>query len=165
MDRSLAKSLVGKFPVVAHFIVVAAVLIIIFGIRYYILATTCSDWSEGTGEIIESKVARTFSEKPEHRYISKVKYKYVVNGKSYIGKRITFQREHIYSQHSVDFIIDKYPVGKIVKVYYSPNNPRNVVLERGYSKKVYFAPIFGVVLLLLATVLYLFKKYYYKKCL
>ncbi len=57
-----------------------------------------------------------------------VEYEYSVENKQYRGKRISLAE--IISGSEIEAVLERYPVGAVVTVYYDPNNPNNSLLER-----------------------------------
>lgn len=91
-----------------------------------------SKWPQTIGEIVESAIeareksnmdgATTTANYPS------IVYKYEVQGKEYIGKRISVGEQA--PDFELQATIAKYPVGRTVPVYYNPGNPKDAVLER-----------------------------------
>lgn len=64
-----------------------------------------------------------------------VEYEYHVGGKQYRGKRITIGEKT--SGYEIEEILDRYPVGTEVTVYYDPADPQKAVLERDFPRWVW----------------------------
>ncbi len=67
----------------------------------------------------------------------------------YTGDKIAFGGDVGGSRKKANEMIAQYPVGKNVSVYYDPNNPEDVVLERRMGSKGLL--IIGVVFTLIAV--------------
>ncbi len=64
-------------------------------------------------------------------YFPKVQYEYSVMGKTYTGGRIAFGASKGFSSRAgAEKVLERYPVGATVTVYYNPDNPADAVLER-----------------------------------
>jgi hypothetical protein len=63
-------------------------------------------------------------------YHYSIEYEFTVNGKSYRSDEITFNDNYSIHQEFAQTYINKYPVGKMVVVYYDPHDPSFSVLER-----------------------------------
>lgn len=89
-------------------------------------------WSTTQGEITKSDLRREASiESTNSLYYPDVEYKYEFLDTEYIGQRISFGGETGYSMRSkTEEILEKYPVGQSMTVYYDPNEPEEAVLER-----------------------------------
>lgn len=91
-------------------------------------------WMETTGTVIESCVESR--KKPADDIDSdtavtnspNVVYEYRVNDQSFRNGRITIGERT--SEYELESILDRYPVGAQVLVYYNPANPQEAVLER-----------------------------------
>jgi uncharacterized protein YneF (UPF0154 family) len=79
-------------------------------------------------------------------YEAMVHYRYKVNGKSHIGKNVSFGEYAVNTDTRAKRVSASYPVGKSVKVYYNPENHGEAVLVPG-ALGLY--PIFLVVGILL----------------
>jgi len=74
-----------------------------------------------------------------------IAYVFIVNDRQYTGERVSFG----FSSHA----LERYPVGRTVQVYYSPENPTVSVLEPGFGINTKTAT---VAILLLVLVIALF---------
>lgn len=70
-----------------------------------------------------------------YTYEPAVKYHYIVDGKKYVGDRINFTQtdayKHAQGRRRAENILQNYPVGKKLKVYYDPKEPKESVLVAG----------------------------------
>ena len=109
-------------------------------------------WQGTTGKIVESEVCggwarvgtgrSTWIEKP------KIAYRYVVNGREYIGHDIAPTEIDTSSKLDAVKKIEPYPVGKEVTVYYDPSTPQDSVLQKKASPVAFAAfGLIGVVML------------------
>jgi len=71
----------------------------------------------------------------EARWTADVRYDYSVGGRSFSGTTISFvfPQEEWGKKCFPQRVVDRYPVGKTVRVYYHPSNPKLAVLEPGIS--------------------------------
>jgi len=69
-------------------------------------------------------------------YAAKVKYVYTVEGKKYSGNSISAFEVYDTAGFIAKRIIEKYPRGKVVDVYYSPSDPRISCLKRGIKNPI-----------------------------
>jgi hypothetical protein len=86
-------------------------------------------WHMTTGKIIKSRVevmgGETASVSP------RIVYEYDVYGRTYQSEQIRAGGIYITDPNRSAYeIVDSYPVGKDVTVYYDPNNPEDAALER-----------------------------------
>ena len=92
----------------------------------------------------------------QNSYYSDIVYDYQVAGASYSGTRVTFGGLWlIYNNGSnksqVRAVLDRYPVGKQVSVYYDPNAPETAVLEPKITDRTWTPLVFSVLFLLWGT--------------
>lgn len=89
-------------------------------------------WVETMGRVVKSRVEVSGGD-----YVSvmpRVVYEYEVNGQNYKSELIRagdkFLRIQTGGSRTAYDIVDKYPEGSAVTVYYNPQNPSEAVLER-----------------------------------
>lgn len=111
---------------------VVGVVLLGFWYRGRNRAKLAMTWPQVPGRIIESTVVgdKDFDGGDNK---ARVLYSYVVNGVSLQSKSVG---AGVFS--SPAGIVKRYPVGKQVQVYYDPENPRSVVLERSGSGPIIF---------------------------
>lgn len=98
-----------------------------------------ADWPSVQGKIITSEVvswldtSRRSGSKITHE--AKVSYRYFVKGRGYSSNRVSFdQLGPTAGKEYPREIVDRYPEGKGVKVYYDPADPGVSVLEVGDTR-------------------------------
>ena len=62
---------------------------------------------------------------------SRVRFRYHVEGKEFVGKRVFFGDSLNSTASVIERRISKYPKGMEVSVFYDPIHPRSAVLEPG----------------------------------
>lgn len=102
--------------------------------RYFLkrvkMAKRSTDWSEITGTILESKIART----GVHRFKIKpvIKYEYEINKNKFTNNWIIIGNLFIQATPlEIYTLIKRYPVHSATKIYYDPNRPQHAVLIPG----------------------------------
>jgi len=80
------------------------------------------------GVIIASKVEST-STSDGRSYSAEIEFEYDLNGQRYTGDRHSYFSFGTSSQTHSQEIVDRYPVGREVSVYYDPGEPSESVLE------------------------------------
>lgn len=94
------------------------------------------NWLTTQGTILTSKITQEFTRDRHHgtgqgTYVPHVEYEYRLRGRTYHGNTVHPTGLQSCSIHSVcQRIINKYPVGQTVNVYYDPDNPENACLDR-----------------------------------
>ena len=114
-------------------------------------------WPSVEGKITSSYVQKQMrsvkdsSKKPT--YYAKVRYQYEVSGKIYTGDRISFSGgEGGEKKSESQAVVDHYPSGQKVIVYYDPKHPDKAVLERGLIWKTFMPLVAGLAFLAVAIV-------------
>jgi len=91
-------------------------------------------WANTFGSIVESRLDQStnYSEDgPTVSYSPLVRYTYSVIGQPFTGEKITFGLTEAHSRSSkAQEVLNRYPLGKQVTVYYDPNDPSQAILER-----------------------------------
>ncbi|MGB8980394.1 MAG: DUF3592 domain-containing protein [Anaerolineales bacterium] len=95
-------------------------------------------WPTSQGTVVESRVRESTSQDQDGftstSYFPEVRYLYHVLGSEYEGNMITFGSQSGGAQNKVVEVINRYPTGSTVTVYYDPEKPSMAVLERSVSK-------------------------------
>lgn len=105
------------------------------GLYRYNLGKKSAAWPAVKGKMTYARaVPTTVNKKQEYRL--SVKYRYTVDGKFYIGERVTASDNYQKTRSSANDVLKKYPVGGEVSVYYNPANPGSSVLKTGVNKNV-----------------------------
>lgn len=94
-------------------------------------AILASRWPTASGKIVSSEVREDRGGRGV-AYFPRVRYEFTVDGKSFLGSHI----------HATDVaeepsrareMVDQYPVGQTIRVFYNPDSPTEAVLEPGLS--------------------------------
>jgi hypothetical protein len=106
----------------------------------------CLQWPSVTGQVIESRVDDAHLEmtKPVLRY------RYQVGTQSYVGFRVAFSGYGV-SRRAMDQLIEPYPQGSTVSVFYNPQDPSSAVLDNIAKSDWLYWFLFGVGFLCLAA--------------
>ena len=88
-------------------------------------------WPSVEGKIVASRVDREWHPGKSPTYYPRISYVYLVGGKEYTGNVVFFSQYGTGGPSGVQEIVDRYPEGKRVSVYYDPQDPQLAVLERG----------------------------------
>ncbi|TQV75954.1 DUF3592 domain-containing protein [Exilibacterium tricleocarpae] len=119
------------------------ILFILIGTNTIYQAYKSSSWPSVQGQIISSEIkahSSTYTDTTTNRtknetvYDAQINYSYVVNGVTYsnddvrIGGTVKTNMKMWTTR-----LLDKYPRGKVVTVYYKPEAPFQSVLEKGFQ--------------------------------
>jgi hypothetical protein len=138
---------------------VAAVILGVFNVWGFLQlydAARSYRWPHVTGRIISS-VARSKLMRGRHggEFLANwpdVHYEYVQGDRRFISDRIMFTHRG-FSKSATRRLVEKYPVDKVISVYFDPRNPESAVLEPGIYW--FFIPIlaFAIILMVLMVLI------------
>ena len=138
------------------FILAGAVMLFI-GVRSLDRARRSVDWPPVSGVVREA--AMEFDSGGEGSagvYDARIRYEFDVDGTVHSGDRVSFgDYSSSFSSHAKG-IVNRYPEGKEVTVYYMPENPDVCVLEPGIKAQVWFLPVGGLVFLVVGLLMAVF---------
>ncbi|MBD3271553.1 MAG: DUF3592 domain-containing protein [Elusimicrobia bacterium] len=135
--------------------IILGLVLLAVGISLFLLgkhligkAKASTQWPSTTGIIVESSVTQSREydssrRKYYMRYKPLINYEYTVDGKKYVGDKVSFGGTGT-SRASAYNLIDKYPTRAEVTVYYDPEKPLNAVLETGVSAITYIPFYLGL---------------------
>ncbi|SFI04377.1 DUF3592 domain-containing protein [Planctomicrobium piriforme] len=125
---------------VIFFIAVAAafplLILVALAVKLYEVQQV-SRWPETTGKVLASRVAASKKKPGDAGYnfgdseVSNepfVEYEYLVEGRKQRCQRVTIAE--FTGPEELEAILERYPVGKTVSVFYDPKNPSRALLER-----------------------------------
>jgi hypothetical protein len=119
-----------------------------FGVREYRLARESVTWPQVEGRILSSEVEwRSGTGKSHSRHVAVIRYEYTVNGATRTGKRDTYLSEQC-GLTDPGTLVEQFPAGATVPVYYRPSDPAITVLVPGCDNTVFILPGVGLVFLL-----------------
>jgi hypothetical protein len=128
-----------------------------------------AEWPETTGKVVvstsETRKVKTFDDDrqdmerdggrgEEERNFAKIVYEYQVSGQKMRASRVSIGED--LGNFEVAETIARYPVGKVVTVYYNPRTPREAVLERDVPKGMFGCVAWFVVIAVFGTLLTFF---------
>lgn len=118
-------------------------------------AKASESWPSVQGIVSHSEIQQSTRDETI-MYAAVIKYEFTVDSISYLGNRISLSSENskTSSAREVKKVLQKYPLGERVKVFYDPELPENSVLETGADTLTYiikYVPfvlaLFGVLML------------------
>ncbi len=139
------------------FMLVGVVLIAI-GILNLSKARASAGWPSTTGKVTSSQVRVDTSTDNEGStstsYVPAIQYEYAVNKTQYTSSRRTVGSGQMGygSRNRANAIVEQYPAGKSVSVYYDPKNPKYAVLQTGVSSSVYVWLLMGIAFIALPPI-------------
>mgnify|MGYP002713055034 CR=1 FL=1 len=143
-DVKTSLSYIFLFFVIAFFLVTIG-FITLQGNNELNLAKHSEHWPATEGVIVKSEMdsylvrrsRKGFTKVP--LYVANITYSYKVDGELLETYSVSIGKPQVESRTKADvqLVLDKYPLGKEVQVYYDPNNPETAVLEPGVSSQNY----------------------------
>ncbi|MCK9614100.1 MAG: DUF3592 domain-containing protein [Candidatus Omnitrophica bacterium] len=132
-------------------------LVWVFGMLYVIIMGLRSkSWPLTTGKIVSSEVRKQVSRARGNRpnpasYQPYVLYEYSVGGNRMQSEQLAFGGRMQVSEKRAQKIIENYPAGKNIPVYYNPQKHTQSVLIAGNVIGVYIMLAFGFVFIALGV--------------
>jgi len=127
---------------------------VFFGSGQIKAAKQSADWPTVQGTVVSSEVQQERNtsrsngkSRMKTTYHAEILYDYVANGTTYSANKVSFGQVGGSSPAPARKIVNRYPKGKNVTVYYNPEKPETAVLEPGMSAAVYFLSGFGGIFL------------------
>jgi hypothetical protein len=118
----------------------------------------CKNWPTAEGVVDRAEMKSHSGNKGGVTYSADITYHYNVAGGYHTGTRLAFGAMSSSSSYAQG-ILDRYPVGAKVPVYYSPDDPELAVLETGIHGGVWIEFGVGTVFILAGTMfLQIFRK-------
>jgi hypothetical protein len=118
-------------PLAAIVFISAGLFFLYFGGRTTFNGVASSYWPTVEGRMLSSTVKSEVGKKGGLVYRAEVNYAYTVNGGSFTSGRIRFGRINTGNPILPTQLVEKYPAGSSVTVYYSDSDPSVAVLEPG----------------------------------
>ena len=118
----------------------------ISGIKGMLKGNRSKSWSMIDGEIIKSKMKQS-RESQKKYWEPKIKFKFTYQGKEYVCKAERFKNLNCGSPHDTENLLKKYSKGSVHKIYVSPLNPEESVLECGANEDDTMTIGFGILMI------------------
>ncbi len=125
--------------------ILIGVIVLFFGLRGLIRAKESLSWPTVPGTVEKSNVEYQRGDKGGGTYHAVIRYVYTVGGVKHSGDRVAYGDYGSSDSSHAQGVVDEYPKGKAVKVYYLPENPGECLLEPGVKAQSWFLPGFGLV--------------------
>jgi hypothetical protein len=113
-------------------------------------------WQEGEARILAAEVERIVRRDEDSRtvtFLPRLSYTYAVEGQEFPGEQIGFGKFEFSAAKRANAILENYPVGENIKVFFNPLDPQEAVLERKiYQSGSYLFSSFICILVMLGTI-------------
>jgi len=137
-------------------------LVIYSGISDFINTKASLDWPYTNGTVIKSELEQSGRTAPSSKgsspvvWYANIEYEYTVDNLPFRHYRVSYGDYGSSDQSHARTILDRYPVGKTVTVYYKANDPAESVLEpEGTMQGIMLKLIGGAIFVLLGTIIIL----------
>ncbi len=128
---------------IAIIFLLVGILLTSVSLYFLKMASNSLHWENSNGEIIRSEIKITRG-KNGKSYKPVIHFKYQVYGTEFISKRVYYgSNVSTSSQSRAQKLIDKYPVGQKVTVYYDPMKNTRAVIEPGARWEIKFFVLFS----------------------
>lgn len=124
--------------------VIAGAVTLTLGVRSLWFARESSSWPSTSGVVIQSDVETSRGNKGT-TYQAEIMYDYEVDGSTYSSNRVGYGDYGSSNPSPARQMVNRYPKGKSVTVYYQEEDPEQSCLEPGIHGRTYFLPSFGAV--------------------
>ena len=133
------------------------VTVFAFGTRNFFRAESSTGWPTTTGMIETSSVEyHTDNDNGGGTYHAHVFYHYSLNGTTYNGDRVAYGDYGESNPAHARHIVNRYPAGSNVTVYYMQDKPEECLLEPGIQGQTWFLPCFGALFAIVGSVMLVF---------
>ena len=129
--------------------------VLYFGVMNILIARDSVNWPSVPGTVISSEVQ-------SHRgddgttYSAEVYFEYEVEGTKHASNRVTVGSVSTSNPSGARSIVNRYPAGREVEVFYNPEDRDYGLLETGVTGATWFLPLFGGVFFTVGSLLALF---------
>jgi len=139
---------------IAALIICSGLLFVVISLIFAVFAIPSIFWPSVQGKVTATKVERSGFGAKTPSYTPRIYYEYTVSSKKFNGHRRSIMDITYNKATYAQTVIDAFPVGTVIDVYYSPNNPERSVLKPGISDGVLAAFCSGSGLALLGCLFY-----------
>ena len=106
-------------------------------------------WPAATGRIVAAKVGRETqqgdADEPDRTvFFPSIEYEYEAGGMRQRGNRIAFDQRTYSKPGEAEMVLEGFPVGGAVEVFYNPGKPGEAVLEKRGSSGVVLMAVGGL---------------------
>ncbi|MBN1894440.1 DUF3592 domain-containing protein [bacterium] len=124
----------------------AGIALSVSGLRRLAAAMASRTWPAASGSVSRSGLRTTGASGRRQRFEAEVQAVYEVDGIVYACRRVSLASGRKRGADDAQAVLDKYPAGSTVPVYYNPSNLRESLLEPGFSRRDWILPALGALL-------------------
>ncbi|MBI4979973.1 DUF3592 domain-containing protein [Candidatus Woesearchaeota archaeon] len=138
-----------KVKLIFALFLVLGILLTWIGYGFLEKGLQSKSWLTTEGQVINSKVSQEFQSSGGYWYKPEIVYTYSVEGNNYSSNFVTVEPVCYNNPQKPTKIVNLYPSGTKVTVYYSPNDPSVAVLEPGAKSGGYVITVVGIIFFLI----------------
>ena len=124
----------------AIFAIAGALAFYFLVVRVALDVMAARNWS-ATPCIVQSSTVRSHSNNKGSTYSIDILYRYIVSGRAYLSNHYDFLGGSSSGYDGKEAIVQQFPPGTRAVCFVNPNDPTDVVLDRGFSNDVWFGLI------------------------
>jgi len=113
----------------AVLVFIAAICVEVYTVRMFLKAKEVENWPTTPGTITRSELTSQFHGSTTHE--AQIEYEYQVGEKNYKSNQVRTRGTATKYRSDVAPLVEKFPVGQEVPVYYNPGDPSDAYLETG----------------------------------
>ncbi len=105
------------------------------------------NWPTAPGNVVDSQITMHYDDDGDRMYGTAITYRYTVDGLEYSGNKRTFVEYSSNNKQRAENIVTMYAPETPVQVYYSPDDPEDLVLEPGTNATMFLVllvPLFFI---------------------
>jgi len=141
------------FPLL--FLMVGLILLAI-GARQLYQGEQSKSWPTVQGKIALAELGKRVDRDSDNStvsttYSADISYDYIVDDVAYVNGDVQFGAVSSSDPSSARRLLQRYPVGKVVTVYYNPAQPQQAVLEPGIAGVTWILPGIGLLFAVVGT--------------
>jgi hypothetical protein len=136
--------------------ILSGALALFVGARNCVRAYESINWPTTRGIVQTSSVEYRSGTKGGGTYHAHVLYNYNLNGTAFSRDRVAYGDYGSSNPSHAQEIVNRYPVGKNVTIYYMPSRPEECLLEPGIKLQAWAIPVFGMLFLSIGIAMLVF---------
>lgn len=132
-------------PIASILFLTVGIVLLYFGGRSAYVGIASTYWPTVEGRILSSSVKSEAGKNGGKVFSAAVTFAYTVNSQNFTSDRVRFGSINTASKVFPNQVVERYPAGSSVKVYYSSSNPSSAVLEPGFQSASAIVLVIGVI--------------------
>ena len=119
---------------IALIITASIVLIFLYVKQESALSSDSINWLGTSAVIASSHIRREWDKNqgsPKTQYWFELQYNYEIEKQTYLGERYAFHGNPSFkTKAEAEKLLEEFPIGKTITIYYQPGNPQESVIKR-----------------------------------